>query len=187
MKKVIHIVECLERGGLEKVVGDIALHLDSSKFTIEIWGISRGVALADELEGTGSTVRVFDIHSYYNPLAFLKMINLFKEHKPDIIHTHIYFVNTLCRVAAHFARVPVVISHVHSTYTYYKWRHHKINKFLAKWTDKIVCCSNAVKEYVSISDQIPESKLVTIYNGTAIQPPKEELSKNLLILWCRHL
>ena len=164
--KVLQLLEWFDLGGgLETITGEIALGLDRNQFDVEIWCIARGGKLVEEFRKKGITVRVLDINTYFNPLNILKLALLFRQVKPDIIHTHVYFASTIGRVAARLAGVPICINHVHSMYWHYSKINLLIEKFLSLCTDKIICVSQVVKDFVIRHERIAEIKTVVIKNG----------------------
>ena len=167
-KTVIHLVEDMNVGGLEEVVATIAKNVDKHKYKVIIWCMVRGGEIADELKKNWIDIRILGITNYYNPINILKLTFLLKSYKPTIIHTHTYFTNTIGRIAAIAARIPTIITHVHNTYWHYKARHRIIERLLSKYTDKVICCSNAVKNFVLQKERIAESKVETIYYGIVV-------------------
>ncbi len=163
--KVLQLVEDLKVGGAEKVIADINQDLDRGKFETQIWCIARGGSIADELQEKGAAVKILGISSYFNPVNILKLTTLLKKENPDIVHTHGYFASVIGRIAAKYARVPVIFNHVHSTYWDYKKRNLFIEKLLSKHTQTIICCSEAVRDFVTNNEKIDLSKTVVIYNG----------------------
>jgi len=163
--KVLQLVEDLKIGGLERVIASIAYGLDRKRYDIEVWCFSGRGDIAEELTGNGAKVKMIDIRSCYNPFSILKLASLFKEYKPDIVHTHTYFGNTIGRVAAKLAGVPAVVTHVHSIYRDYAAKHLLIERFLSVFADKIICCSEAVKDFVVKREKIHSKKVIVIYNG----------------------
>lgn len=174
--KVIHLLEWFELGGgIEKITGEIACSLNKDKFSVEIWCIDRGGKLVDVYRNKGVTVRVLNIYSYHNPLGILKLARLFKEVKPDIIHAHIYFASTIGRLAGKIANIKVMINHVHSTYWHYSPINLWVERFLSRWTDKIICVSGIVQDFVVRNEGIDEAKTVVVHNGVARQPVNADL------------
>ena len=53
------------------------------------------------------------IHPWKDTLAFLKLAKLFREHRPQIVHTHSGKAGVLGRLAASRARVPVIVHSIH--------------------------------------------------------------------------
>ena len=169
LKKVLHIVEDLKIGGLERVLASIVLNLDRSKFTPEVWCLTQTGEIADDLIRAGVNVKALGMNSYYNPLKIVKLSSYLRKSKIDIIHTHGYFASTFGRLAAILAGTPVIITHIHTTYFEFKKRNIIIERFLSFFTDKIICVSRAAKEFVEKMEGIKKNKTCLIYNGTASQ------------------
>lgn len=164
-KKVLHIVEDLEIGGLEKIIANIVLGLDKDKYEIAVWCLARGGEIAEELVDKGVAVKILGMDSYHNPFKVLGLASLIKKKNVDILHTHGYFASTFGRLASILARTPVIITHVHTTYYGFKKRNILIERFFSLFTDKIVCVSQAVNKFVVEVEGISEKKTCLIYNG----------------------
>jgi len=163
--KVIHLVEDLKIGGAERVIADIAEGLDRKRFDASVWCVTRGGETADELLEKGIEVHILGISSYRNPLNVFRLTRLLRKSKPEIVHTHGYFASVIGRLAAKNAHIPVIAAHVHSTYWEYKKRHLLIEKKLSRFTHKIICCSQAVENFVKNFEKIKDDKTIVIYNG----------------------
>lgn len=167
MKKisVLHLVEDLKIGGAERVIANIAEGLDKQNFKVSVWCVARGGEIADELKEKGVDVRILGILNYYNPFNILKLARLLRKAQPDIVHTNGYFASVIGRLAAKRAGLSVLINHVHSTYWNYRKRHIAIEKYLSHFTQKIICCSKAVEDFVTHYEGITPAKITVIYNG----------------------
>lgn len=163
--RVIQLVEDLKIGGAERVIADIAEGVDRNLFDASVWCVSRGGETAEELRKKGIEVRVLGIKSYHNPLNIFRLSSQLKKAIPDIVHTHGYFASVIGRLAARRARISVIISHVHSTYWEYKKKHILMEKALSRITDRIICCSKAVENFVRGYEKIKPEKTLMIYNG----------------------
>lgn len=168
-KKILHIVEDLKVGGLEKVLASIVLSLDKTKYNVQVWCLARGGDTAQTLIDKGIPLKILKLESYYNPLNILHLGLAMKRERFQLIHTHGYFAGTFGRLAAILARVPVIIAHVHSTYYDYVNRNLLIERFLSYFTDRIICISQAVERFVTVNERIRKEKTCLIYN--AVAPP----------------
>lgn len=166
--KVIHLVEDLRVGGLEKVLATIVLNLDKRKYDVEVWCLVRGGEIADELVRKGVQLKILELYGYYNPLNIIKLARLIKKSKIDILHTHAYFAGTFGRLASIITKTPVVIAHIHTTSFKFGKRSIFIDRFLAHYTHKIICISQAVKKSVVKIEKIDEKKICVIYNASNI-------------------
>ncbi len=162
---VVHIVEDLKTGGLEKVIASIATGLDKDKFELRVWCLSRGGDIYDELKQKGVQIEILNMKSHRNPLFLLGLCFKLKANKIDIVHTHGYTATTIGRLIAFFAGVRVVIAHIHSTYYNYNKKQLIIEKIFSLFTKKIICCSKAVADFVKKNEKIRPDKVQVIYNG----------------------
>jgi glycosyltransferase involved in cell wall biosynthesis len=162
---VLHLVEDLKIGGIEKVIFDLATNLNRNLYTVDVWCIARGGEIAEKLVRAGVRVRILGIPSYYNLFNIIRIARFIRMHKPDILHGHTYFSNTICRISGRLACVPVIIAHVHNTYCNYSYRNLLVERILSFFTNKIICCSNAVRNFVLKCEKISSQKAVVIHNG----------------------
>ena len=106
----------------------------------------------------------------------------FKKIKPDVVHTAAAEANFHGIIAAKLAGVPIIIGEEigfpnHSTMA--KW----VFKQLYKLTYKVICVSNAVKEYLICIQEINNEKAVVIYNPvSAIKTKLKKLPNEFTLI-----
>ena len=162
--KVVHIVEDLKVGGLEKIIAGIATGVDPRKFEVEIWCLANGGQVADWLQQMGVTVHIFNWRTYHNPLNILRLSRHLRKSRVDIVHTHAYFGSTFGRIAALAAGITRLLAHVHTSHCDFSRRHLLIEKGLSYATQKIICVSDAVRDYVENCEGISPEKTCVVYN-----------------------
>jgi len=163
--KVIHVVEDLKIGGQEKVIATIATGLNPERFDVEIWCLARGGAVADWLRQAGISVKVLNLSSYHRPLNIVRLASRMRRSRADIVHTHGNFASTFGRLAAILACIRNVVAHVHTSDFSLRRRHILIERFLARFTRRIICVSRAVQDFVKNIECIPAKKTGVIFNG----------------------
>ena len=184
-KEVLHIVEDLNIGGLERVIESIVIGLNKNKYNVQVWCLAKGGEIAEELIGRGINLKILGMKSYYNPTKIVKLSNHLRKSKIDIIHTHGYFASTFARMAAILARTPVILTHIHTAYYGFRKRNILIERFLSIFTDKIICVSNSTREFVEKIEGIDVNKTCLIYNGTEssnIHTPSTSVDRTSLAL-----
>lgn len=97
------------------------------------------------------------------------IIGTLKKLQPDIVHTHLFWGDTLGRQAAVRVGVPVIISTEHNTNLNENEKHRNIKRRLAHLTDCVVCVSEAVREYSREIDKIPDDRMTVIYNSILLE------------------
>lgn len=179
MIRVVHMVEDLKTGGMEKVIAAIALNIDKTKYDVSVWCVARGGAIADELVQKGVPLEILGIASYFNPVNIFKLAAKLRKARPTIIHTHGYFAGTVGRLAGLLAGTRILFHHVHSTYSGYSKRNIAIERILGFFTYRVLCCSQAVADHVFKSESIPRLKIAVVYNGI---PPHQTSGRDLEML-----
>jgi len=165
-KTVVHLVEDMNVGGIEKVIAAIALGLEKRRYAVEIWCLARGGAVAEWVAKEGVRVRIFSWQTYHNPLNVIRLAMQLRKSQIDIVHTHGYYAGTFGRLAAITAGISHVFAHVHTSDFTLSWRHRLIEKVLSFFTLKIICISQHVKGFVESQEGIRPEKTALVYNGT---------------------
>jgi len=104
--------------------------------------------------------------------AYLKIQQIIKDFQPDIVHTHAAKAGALGRLAAHAAKVPVILHtfHGHVFHSYFNplvtHAFIHIERFLAQKSTKIVAISNLQKKELAHDFKIcPETQIAVVPNG----------------------
>jgi glycosyltransferase involved in cell wall biosynthesis len=92
-----------------------------------------------------------EIQGWADVKALAALIRLMQKFRPQVVHTHTAKAGTLGRLAAHFARVPVVVHtyHGHVFHGYFSPTKTKIFLAIERWlawsTDRLLAVSNQVR------------------------------------------
>ncbi|MDA2923387.1 glycosyltransferase, partial [Acidobacteria bacterium AH-259-L09] len=170
--KVVHIAEDLKVGGLERTFAYIVKNLDPLIFSVEVWCISRGGAIADELTNDGHRLRVLNLHDYYNPLNLIRLAGRLRREKVLILHSHGYFANTMGRIAALMAQTPIRFAHIqssHWTEKEHSIRNYLIDRFLSQFTSRVIACSDTARRFQIERVRIDPKKIITVHNSIDVE------------------
>jgi len=168
--RVVHLVEALGVGGLERVVQSLALHARRHGLMVEILCAVRGGPVAAEMEAAGHRVRVLGVTGY-RPRDLLRAARALRDMKPDVVHSHGHFAGVLGRAASWWAGPPIAVHHLHTTDTTLCYRHRRLERFLARLTHRIICCSRAVADHARLDLGIAAALLAIVPNGIDPPPP----------------
>lgn len=169
--RVMHVLPNLEVGGTQKVVLDL---IDNQpEVSIATAAVITGGEYQQDFEERCSTTILGNDESdphksylWFQPGPIRALARAIKEHRANIVQTHTYPAAVVGRAAAKLAGVPVVVETLHNTYTWKQPRDLRIDKFLARWTDRIVCVSDGVRDYaLEQNPGIPSDKFIVIHNG----------------------
>ncbi len=165
--KVVHLVEDMGVGGLERNLALIVENLDRQQFDVSVWCLEEGGAIADELREKGVDVRVLDLPTYHRPGNVVKLARLLRREKVQILHTHEYFANTMGRLAAVLAGTPRRFAHIQNSHwrpAERKGRHYLIDRILSRTCDRVIACSEMARRYQIEVERIHPDRVVMVPN-----------------------
>ncbi len=162
--RVMFIATELEVGGAERLLVEIVRNLDRNRFTPEVCCLKRPGALGRMLSRE-VTVHHGLLHSKYDMAVLPRLARCLAHRRIDAIVT----VGTggdrmfWGRLAGLTARVPVILSALHSTG--YPQVVEPINRLLAPITDGFIAVAQRHAEYLVAEEGCPADRVYTIYNG----------------------
>lgn len=116
------------------------------------------------------------IHPLKDVLALNKLENIFREQKPDIVHTHSGKAGILGRMAARRAGVPVIIHTIHGP-SFGKFQGTAANfifraaeKYAARSTTHFIVVADAMRDQYLAADIGRPEQYTKVFSGFAIQP-----------------
>jgi glycosyltransferase involved in cell wall biosynthesis len=167
IKRIAFVTNCLEMGGIEKLILEISRELDKNKFLPFIYVFQDNGKLKREFEN--ENIPVFVV-SKKRGLAWtlpFKLGNLFKEHEISLINTHNQGPWLYGVIASFLTGIPLLHTE-HTTMAYLpkkasRWKY--IEWLLALFTKKITTVSKSVADYMVKEEKINNRKIKVIYNG----------------------
>ncbi|MDB5350595.1 MAG: glycosyltransferase [Planctomycetota bacterium] len=172
MLNVLQLIPTLDRSGAEKQMVLLAKGLPRDRFRVEVAALTRLGPLEDELRAAEIPVTLIGKRLKADPLALVRLARFMKERKFDVVQTWIFAANTYGRLSARRAGVPVVVVSEMAVDLWKGRGQLAVDRFLAKWTDKVVGNSKAVVEFYRRAG-VPEEKLEVIHSGIGEEEPPE--------------
>lgn len=175
--KILYLITQSEWGGAQKYIFDLAKSLKNQSEIIVVAGEGAGELFRKCENENIRTHQLKYLKRAINPLfdffALFELIKLIKKEKPNIIHLNSSKISILGSLAAKLiiGNWKFVIYTVHG-WVFNEplpWWHKKIyfviEKFTAKFKDKIICVSEYDKNIAIKNNICQENKLNTIHNG----------------------
>lgn len=165
--KVAYVIPTLdmnEGGGILEFVYLLIKYLDRTRYRAEILVFYSRHEHTARFEDCGATVHVKSTSSEENTcLALFKWItDKLNELQPQIVHTNIFWADTVGREAAIRCGIPVIITTEHNTNLNETVSQRKVKKRLSLKTHLIICNTDSVRKYSVDVDQIDSEKLEVI-------------------------
>lgn len=175
MPKILRILNRFNLGGPTYNAAYLTKYLSSEFETLLVGGVKDKTEDSSEyiLEKLGiKPIIIPEMRRSINPLndfiAFQKIVNIIRDFKPEIVHTHASKAGTIGRLAALRCKVPVIVhtfhGHVfHSYFSNYKTVIIKsIEQSLAKRSSKIIAVSDNQKYELSEKYNITDSDNIEV-------------------------
>ena len=108
--------------------------------------------------------------------AYRKLRRLFREVKPDVVHTHSSKAGILGRLAARKEGAPAIVHTIHGL-PFHRFQGRLAHKFYvwsetraARWCDRILCVADAMTEQAVAEGVAPPEMFRTVYSGMETGP-----------------
>ena len=167
--RVLHCIETISSGGVEKVRLNYARKMSKDVFELKIVCTQAKGQILSELESLG--VEVIPIGTFSHPFEirkYRKLIRVINDFKPHIIHGAVFEGNSMAFVGKVFGRVPIAILEETSDPKFRSKRANRLLKFYSKFTNAMIGISPAVMDYLKKEVRVKEQKLNLISNGVDI-------------------
>jgi glycosyltransferase involved in cell wall biosynthesis len=162
---VMHAIPTFGAGGAERLVYEIVRRLPAEGFDAKAVPIVAGGELEALYREHGVPHTAIARRSRFGLGTFLALRRIFRLQRPDVVHTHLFIGDTMGRLAAAFARVPVIVSTEHNVNESYGRLHHLVNRILAPTTKAHVAVSGEVKRIMAARDHVKSENVRVILNG----------------------
>ena len=174
--RVLIIINNLNLGGAEKVAIDQANALVEKGYEVTLLTLIRNSDnnFSDSL--SKSVKRIEWKKTKLNFFSFIRMVRFLNKNEFNEIITHLYLSNTLLRLAYIFSfSKAILLTYEHNIYDEKSRKAILLDRFLSKWSTKIIAVSEPVKIFL-INCGIDQNKIIVIHN--AIKPlTKKQIDK----------
>lgn len=166
---VLQLIPTLDRSGAEKQMVLLAKGLPRDRFRVEVAALTRLGPLEADLREAGVPVTLFQKRFKADPFVLARLARFLRSKRFDVLQTWIFAANTYGRVAAHWARTPVVVTAEMAVDLWKGKIELALDRRLAGWTDRVVGNSKAVVDFYRQAG-IPGDRLELIYSGIGDEP-----------------
>ncbi|MGD9644867.1 MAG: glycosyltransferase family 4 protein [Pirellulales bacterium] len=179
MKRILHIIPTLERGGAEKQLALLARGLPRDEFDVHVCALTRSGPLYDELRAAGIPVTVIGKRWKFDPRAYQQLEAHVRRLRPGLVQTWLFAANSYGRLAARRAGVPCIVASERCVDRWKVWHELAIDRWLARDTARLVVNSSGVSEFYT-KHGLPTEKFVVIPNGVETAPASNTTREELL-------
>ena len=176
--KLAQITHDLAIGGLQQVVVNICRTIDRARFDVTVICLRDLGEFVPEVERMGIKVRLIpQRQNGTDYFSFLKLANILKEEKIEVIHTHNTQPFIDGTIAGLLAGVKTIVHTDHSRNFPDKRRYMFAEWFVSHFAYKIVGVSDDTCQNLVRYEKISRKKITTIVNGIDVTKYNIEIDK----------
>lgn len=182
--KIIRLTTLLDFGGQERQYisfAEIDFKLLQNEYIFA--AIGHGGYAEQVIRNKGFEVVIFDKNPKISNLKNIWILyKWFRKMKPDIVHTAAAEANFHGIIAAKLAGVQMIIAE-EIGFPNHSLKASIIFKIIYKFTNKVICVSNAVKDFLVTNREINHQKGIVIYNPVSpVTLLKKQLNNEFTIV-----
>lgn len=172
--RILLVSTALRHGGAERQIVELAIRLRQRGHEVHLVSLLPPEALVNRLsEGNVGYESLGMKRGIPNPLCCWRLRQIVRRWRPDIVHSHMFHANQVCRAVRAITPVPVLVSTIHNTYelptgvtgvrraVFREWA-YRLGDVLCDATTQI--SSAGLERYVAIK-AVPRRKIHLIPNG----------------------
>ncbi len=164
--RITHVVENLNRGGLERVVIDLARAQHEAGCTVQVACLFERGSLAAELEAAGVPVHACGKHTGLDLGAIRRLRAVLRAQRTEVLHTHNAVAHYHAVLAAIGVRVRTTVNTRHGMGVQQAaGRREWLFRHALARTDVVATVCEAARAQVAAAGLVPASKLVAVPNG----------------------
>jgi sugar transferase (PEP-CTERM/EpsH1 system associated) len=168
-RRVIHVAQNLDMGGLERLLVQFARRIDRTRFDLHFVLLGEAGLLADEVRAAGWPVTALHQGEGFRPLLYARLAWLFVREQAEVVHTHDERPLIYAAPAARLARVRRVIHTRHrGADPELNPRQAALLRFASARVDAFVCVSAAAAE-ASRKLGVPGKSVRVLLNGIDLE------------------
>ncbi len=162
--RICQLITELRPAGAERCVYELARRIDRERFEMRV-ACLRGGSLVDSLREAGIAVTVLGVRGKWDVLKLARLSTMLARAKIDLLHTHLFHADLAGRAAASLAGVPHLLHTVHVAEGRFRPWQFAYARAMAGCCERIVCVSNAVRDFHASRTGLPADRYLVIHNG----------------------
>lgn len=152
-------------GGAETFTVRFAPLLAARGWSVRLITLAGGGMLAEQLHQSGIPVINLDAAHTNDIRVVPRLLRLWSQDPPGIVHTHLYHAGLLGRVAARLCRVPRLIVHQHGLEQNRSPLRSLLDRATSLLVDNYAVSCRAVAQVIETRERIAPHRIRLVYNG----------------------
>jgi len=163
--KTVFLLQDLLYGGTQRQVLDLALHLDRTRFAVELWMMQAGDDLVPLARDRGIPLRWLSRARFAGPLCLFRLWRLLRRERVELLVLFTVVPNIWGRLLGRPAKVPVIVGTCRGGGS--PRRQHE--RWLWNRADHLICNSRDLKDVLLRSCPMPDAMVSVVPNGVDLE------------------
>jgi glycosyltransferase involved in cell wall biosynthesis len=179
--RIAQLIESDGPGGAERVVADLATHLQASGAQSVVFVPAKGEGwLARQVEGCGVAVEPFHLDRPFSPACARSLAAAFRRHRIDIAHSHEFSMAVYGAWASWLAGVPHLVTMHGSRYYAGRLRRRVALRSALAASKRTIAVSTGLADEMSRELWIPRARIAMVSNGVRRAQPEAKTLRDEL-------
>ena len=165
---MLQLIDSIGIGGAERVVQQIANHLDRQRFEVTVAYLWETPQHISPFQLSPERLVHLDFRGYLNPGTHRRVFHFLRENRFHIVHTHMFPSNTIGRIGALLFKTPVIIATEHNVYTWKKRKHWMVDRLLGQGTTQIIAVSEQALEQTIRNTGLSRERFLLMPNAVGV-------------------
>ncbi|MBU1727515.1 MAG: glycosyltransferase [Candidatus Omnitrophica bacterium] len=179
--RILFAIPRLANAGTEKHLLNLAKGLAGNGFEVTICclfnlGMSLDCLGYDNIELVSLNRR-----SVYDPRIIFDLLRICKKGKFDVLHSYLFAFHYLAVIPAKICGAPIIITTRRELARWKKWHHNFFENLANLFTDKVIACSVAARDFALDTESLTVNKVNVIYNGVDLDVFKPKDKNNIIL------
>lgn len=168
--RILHVVDSLEFGGLERVVTDLAIEQKSRGHDVGVFSILRTDGFRQCLEAAGIRVDVAAKQATMDTGVLWRIRQAVRARRMDVVHTHNFVPSYYAAAATRFAGDGcVLVNTCHNMGTRLSDRKLRwLYKASLGVTSRVALVGDMVRNHLVATGMVPADRAITVFNGVPV-------------------
>jgi glycosyltransferase involved in cell wall biosynthesis len=159
--KTVFLLQDLLFGGTQRQVLDLALHIDKTRFEVELWMMQEGDDLVPLAGERGIPMRWLSRGKFVGPDSLFRLWRRLRSERVQLLVLFTVVPNIWGRLLGKLAKVPAIVGTCRGGAS--PRRQHE--QWLWNWADHHICNSQDLKKILTRRNPIPDWMVSVIPNG----------------------
>lgn len=162
--RVVHLVNTLEIGGLERVVLDLVRCRTRDVYSMRVICVDNAGVLRPQFENLGVPVETIGTEGSV-PRRIFRLARRLRQLRPHVVHTHNPKAHLHGSLASRLAGVPLVVHTKHGRGYADRPLFAAFSRLASRWTAEFIAVSEDAALIAHELEGVPTGKLRVIHNG----------------------